>query len=207
MLEKIYMNTGLEDIDSLIKYFANCLKEVISHINYNQYNNFETFISTLSQNVKLLENDVEELEFIINFCEQNLTQNNDKISDEEEQQRLDKIKEAAEDFGYLQYLILVEKYRNFCEKISESLNPEGKPKESENFEAIKSEIENIQMRIKELCDFISKKVKQVKSKGSILGGIKGPTPSENPLPNIDKEYSEKSDKIRVMIIQTFINFN
>jgi len=29
MLEKIYANTGLEDINALIKYFANCLKEVI----------------------------------------------------------------------------------------------------------------------------------------------------------------------------------
>lgn len=53
MLERIYENTGLEDIDSLIKYFANCLKE---------YNNFESFIHTLSQNVRALENDVEELE-------------------------------------------------------------------------------------------------------------------------------------------------
>ena len=56
MLERIYENTGLEDIDSLINYFANCLKE---------YNNFESFISTLSQNVRALENDVEELEVFI----------------------------------------------------------------------------------------------------------------------------------------------
>ncbi len=108
----------------------------------------------------------------------------------------------------MQYLILVEKYRTFCEKISESLSADGKAKDAgkaitynkENFESVKGEIENIQMKIKELCDFISKKAKQIKSKGSMIGIKSGPsTTMDNTgnLPNIDKEYLEKSDKIRV----------
>ena len=108
--------------------------------------------------------------------------------------KLDKIKEAAEDFGYLQYLILVEKYRNFCEKICESINPD-KGKEVENFESVKTEIENIQMKIKDLCDHISKRAKQVIKTKSSVYGLRNPNENSN-LPNIDKEFTEKSDKIR-----------
>lgn len=53
MLNKLYSQTNLENIDSLVNYFANCLKE---------YKNFEEFIETLSKKIEGLEVDVRELE-------------------------------------------------------------------------------------------------------------------------------------------------
>lgn len=63
MLSKIELETGLNNLDSIIKYFAKSILE---------YNSFSNFYSSLSKNVYKLEDEVESLEYIINLCEKNL---------------------------------------------------------------------------------------------------------------------------------------
>jgi hypothetical protein len=112
ILERIYKETNVEDIESLVEYFANSLRE-------NQ--NFEDFIATLSKKVKALEQDVDELEYIINFCEQNLEVKSDKEIDEEENMKIAKLKHYAEVFIYFQNYVIVEKYKAFCDKLIKKL--------------------------------------------------------------------------------------
>lgn len=65
-----------------------------------------------------LEKEVEDLEHLINFFEHNLDNNyNDNTINQSDQDKLDILHKNAQDFITMQYEILVERYKNYCEKI------------------------------------------------------------------------------------------
>lgn len=108
ILENIYSLTNLSDINALVNYFTNCQKE---------NKNFEDFTYALTSKVTELEKEVEELEYIINFCEQNLEIKTEVNFDEDDNKQLELIKTNAENFIHLQYNLIVDYYKNFTEKI------------------------------------------------------------------------------------------
>lgn len=72
--------TKYETLDNLINYFIKSITD---------YNNFLKFLETLMFSVNKLEKEVDELDFIINFCEQNLeliNTNNTRILKESEEE-------------------------------------------------------------------------------------------------------------------------
>jgi len=148
ILEKIYKETNVEDIESLVEYFANSLRE-------NQ--NFEDFINSLSKKVKVLEEDVDELEYIINFCEQNLEVKSDKEIDEEENLKVAKLKHYAEIFIYFQNFVIVEKYKSFCDKLIKKLVGDTPPELEDNIEIIKRELGKLQDSVRKIFEVTGKK--------------------------------------------------
>lgn len=67
---------------------------------------------------------MEELDYIINFCEQNLQIKSDVGVDDEEGRELEKLKLIAENFAHMQYYLIIEKYKTYCDKITQLLNGE-----------------------------------------------------------------------------------
>lgn len=62
-MNKIIIETKYESLDNIIKFFNKSITD---------YNNFNRFLSSLVYNVSKLEKEVEELDFVINLCEENL---------------------------------------------------------------------------------------------------------------------------------------
>jgi hypothetical protein len=66
---------------------------------------------------------VEDLEHLINFFEHNLDKNYvDNTINESDQNKLDILNKNAQDFIMLQYEIIVERYKIYCEKIRNCFN-------------------------------------------------------------------------------------
>lgn len=73
--------------------------------------------------VNELEKEVEELEHIINFFENNLDINEEeKLLNEEDLEKLEIVKKNIETLLNMQYIILVEKYKSYCEQIKTVFN-------------------------------------------------------------------------------------
>lgn len=73
--------------------------------------------------VNELEKEVEELENIINFFESKLDINEEeKLMNEEDLEKLAIVKKNVELLLTMQYNVLVEKYKNYCETIKNVFN-------------------------------------------------------------------------------------
>jgi len=73
--------------------------------------------------VNELEKEVEELENIINFFESKLDINEEeKLMNEEDLEKLAIVKKNVESLLTMQYNVLVEKYKNYCETIKNVFN-------------------------------------------------------------------------------------
>lgn len=72
----------------------------------------------MQEKVNCLEKEVEELEHLINFFEHNLENTNqEQLINETDLDKIEYIKKQAEDFINVQYEVLVDKYKNYCDKI------------------------------------------------------------------------------------------
>ncbi len=73
--------------------------------------------------VNELEKEVEELENIINFFESKLEINEeDKLINEEDLEKINLVKNNVEQLLAMQYSVLVEKYKNYCDTIKAVFN-------------------------------------------------------------------------------------
>jgi len=124
-LQKFYEETNINDIESLVDYFLKCSKE---------FKNFCEFINKLNKDMESLEKEVDELEYIINFCQKNLEIKTDNLPDDEYKNEIELYKKSAEVLIHMQYFALNEVYRNFCNKFTEALekNFEQENKDSNN---------------------------------------------------------------------------
>jgi len=121
------------------------------------------------------------------------------VIDEEQSKIFNNLKENAENFLHFQYFIIVDKYRSFCEKMMNTLTEDSGQKvdstgiilthiiKIDYLTVIKDELEKIQFKIKELIDLA------VKSSGSNTKLSKGYEATY-----LDKEFTDKSDKIKVI---------
>lgn len=128
ILNQMLEETNLTNIDSLIDYFIKCTKE---------FKNFEDFIGDINLKVSELEKEVQELEYIINFCERNLQvredtiENVDKNLDEQEIEEMKELRKAGETFIHLQYHTIMSVYKKYCEEIYNLINKIEHTKEEE----------------------------------------------------------------------------
>ncbi len=77
----------------------------------------------MQNNVDCLEKEVEELDYLINFFEHNLENiYQEQLINETDLDKLNDIKKQAEDFINIQYEVLVDKYKNYCDKIRTCFN-------------------------------------------------------------------------------------
>ena len=116
-LEKIliefYEETNLHDIESLVDFFIKCSGE---------FKNFEDFTTKLYKNLENLEREVEEFEYIINFCQKNLEIKTEDLPHEEYKNQLELYRKSAEAVIHMQYFAINELYKKFCNDLSESLD-------------------------------------------------------------------------------------
>jgi DNA repair exonuclease SbcCD ATPase subunit len=133
ILNQMLEATNLTNIDALIDYFIKCTKE---------FKNFEDFIGDIHVKVSELEKEVQELEYIINFCERNLQVREDTIGnvdknlDEQEIQVMNDLKKAGENFIHLQYHTIMSVYKKYCEEVYNLIKKieQSKHEESNYFE-------------------------------------------------------------------------
>lgn len=77
----------------------------------------------MNKDVQDLEKEVEDLEHLINFFEHNLEKNYiDQTINESDQDKLDTLNKNANDFIMMQYEIIVERYKVYCDKIRSCFN-------------------------------------------------------------------------------------
>lgn len=109
MLKDMFEETKTENIQSFVEYFIKSCEE---------YKAFQDSIATLSKTVVELEKEVDELEYIINFCEQNLHVVNDKQLDDEELKEIDRLKQSSEKFIAVQYVAIAHLFKEFKSQLT-----------------------------------------------------------------------------------------
>ena len=112
MLNEMFNETKTENIQQFIDYFIKSCEE---------YKTFQDTIKTLSSQVIKLEKEVDELEYIINFCEENLEVVNKNNLDEEEIKEIEDLKLCSEQFINVQYQSINEAYKEFTLKLSDMM--------------------------------------------------------------------------------------
>lgn len=197
MLSKIYEQTHFNNITSLVEYFIKCTKE---------FKNFEDFISNVTIKVQDLEKEVDELEFIINFCEQNLEVKTDNPIDEEEDQIYEEIKKAGEQFFFLEYFVILEQYKKYSEEVMNNiclLRPDWKELENEksNFvEFIKKNIEKVQICLTELHSAMKSRNKSRKFEQNNINEGDGDIVD---FAEVDNKFGQKTEKIKESVKKEF----
>ena len=125
MLNEMFNETKTENIQQFIDYFIKSCEE---------YKTFQDTIKTLTSHVNKLEKEVDELEYILNFCEENLYVFNQNNLDENEMKELEDLKLCSEEFINVQYQAINEAYKEFHNKLRESmLKNEPELENNENF--------------------------------------------------------------------------
>ena len=112
MLNEMFNETKTENIQQFIDYFIKSCEE---------YKTFQDTIKTLTTQVNKLEGEVDELEYILNFCEENLYVYNQNNLDEEEMKEIKDLKLCSEQFINVQYQAINEAYKEFQTNLSESM--------------------------------------------------------------------------------------
>ena len=110
MLKDMFNETKTENIQSFIDYFIKSCEE---------YKAFKDSIDTITKTVMTLEKEVDELEYIINFCEQNLEVVNDRNLDEDEIKEIEDLKMCSEQFITIQYQAINEAYQDFKTQLTD----------------------------------------------------------------------------------------
>ena len=109
---KMFNETKTENIQSFVDYFIKSCDE---------YKAFQESITNLNQNIKVLEKEVDELEYIINFCEQNLEVVNDKNFDDKEIEEINTLKKCTDMFVDVQYEAINKSYQKFSDELSKMI--------------------------------------------------------------------------------------
>ena len=128
MLKDMFNETKTENIQSFVDYFIKSCEE---------YKAFKDSIDTITKTVIVLEKEVDELEYIINFCEQNLEVVNEHNLDDEEIKEIESLKLCSEQFIEVQFNAVNDAYKKFKDELTELLI-KFKPEYKEN-EQIKKE--------------------------------------------------------------------
>ena len=124
ILKEMFNETRTENIQSFVDYFIKSCEE---------YKTFQDSLNTLAKKVFTVEQEVDELEYIINFCQQNLNVVNDNTLDIEEQNEINILKKCAEDFIEIQYNTINDAYKVFYNDLVQILN-KYKPEDQESEE-------------------------------------------------------------------------
>ena len=109
---KMFNETKTENIQSFVDYFIKSCDE---------YKAFQESIHNLNQNVQVLEKEVDELEYIINFCEQNLEVVNDKNFDDKEIEEINTLKKCTDMFVDVQYEAISKSYQKFSDELAKMI--------------------------------------------------------------------------------------
>lgn len=128
MLKDMFNETKTENIQSFVDYFIKSCEE---------YKAFKDSIDTITKTVIVLEKEVDELEYIINFCEQNLEVVNEHNLDDEEIKEIENLKLCSEQFIEVQFNAVNDAYKKFKDELTELLI-KFKPEYKEN-EQLKKE--------------------------------------------------------------------
>jgi hypothetical protein len=143
-----------------------------------------------------LESEVTDLEFVINFCEENLKTKKVSDLDDEEIAEVENLKRVADSFIHLQYYAIVDRYKEYVEKMkivieeyykenNENINME------DDFQTImriamdklQEVIRGISVTLKNNNSTVTRKDKNINNKNF----------------DLDKEYTEKIDKLKVIL--------
>ena len=122
MLKDMFNETKTENIQSFVDYFIKSCEE---------YKAFKDSIDTITKTVIVLEKEVDELEYIINFCEQNLEVVNEHNLDDEEIKEIESLKLCSEQFIEVQFNAVNDAYKKFKDELTELLI-KFKPEYKEN---------------------------------------------------------------------------
>ena len=104
LLNDIFEETRTENSRQLIEYLAKSCEENIK---------FKNTVQTLKEKVSKLDIEVSELEYIISFCENNLTVKKMSKLGENELNEIKKINKARDLYIKLQYKVIKDLYRNY----------------------------------------------------------------------------------------------
>ena len=110
LLNDIFEETRTENSKQLIDFLAKSCEE---------NSNFKNTVITLQEKVDKLEEEVSELEYIINFCEQHLLVKKANKLGENEIREIKKINNARDLFINLQYKVINDSYRNYINKFTD----------------------------------------------------------------------------------------
>ena len=122
MLKDMFNETKTANIQSFVDYFIKSCEE---------YKAFKDSIDTITKTVIVLEKEVDELEYIINFCEQNLEVVNEHNLDDEEIKEIESLKLCSEQFIEVQFNAVNDAYKKFKDELTELLI-KFKPEYKEN---------------------------------------------------------------------------
>ena len=122
LLKDMFNETKTENIQSFVDYFIKSCEE---------YKAFKDSIDTITKTVIVLEKEVDELEYIINFCEQNLEVVNEHNLDDEEIKEIESLKLCSEQFIEVQFNAVNDAYKKFKDELTELLI-KFKPEYKEN---------------------------------------------------------------------------
>ena len=197
MLNDMLEETKTENIQQFINYFIKSCEE---------YKTFQENIEKIKKKVNILENDVEELEFIINFCEENLGVIHKNNFDEEEFNELEKLKNVSDNFIYIQYQILNKSFKNFKEKMINIIDKTYEFNLNEfNFDEIyKNYLEKLKQQFKIIYNYIlrKKKDKDKENYESLYLNLKSKTNNIFDFNKWDNKW-DKADKITENVIHDF----
>ncbi len=201
MINKYYSFTTYPDISSIIDYLVK---------NINEFNYLEDFICNIKTKVIELEKEVEELNFIINFCEQNLEVRTELNLDDSERQFIDDIKKAGEAFLHIQYYVIYEFYKKNSDELIELMGeyrPEWEDLKNEKdfIEFSKKNVQRVQELLIDIENSIKSKLFQNSKSISSNPGT-NPNNKEKEVPDflsLEKGYTQKCERIKETVKKEF----
>ena len=113
LLNDIFEETRTENSRQLIDYLAKSCEENIK---------FKNTVQTLKEKVTKLEIEVSELEYIINFCENNISMKKLNKLGENDLKEIQKINKARDLYIKLQYKVIKDLYNNYLNKFLDIIN-------------------------------------------------------------------------------------
>ena len=113
LLNDIFEETRTDNSKQLIEFLAKSCEE---------HSNFKNTVETLQEKVKKLEVEVSELEYIISFCEQNISVKKATKLGEKEYKEIQKINNARDLFIKLQYNVINDLYQNYLNLFFQLIN-------------------------------------------------------------------------------------
>ena len=115
LLNNIFEETRTENSKQLIDFLAKSCQE---------NSKFKNTVETLHEKVNKLEKEVSELEYIISFCEQNISVKKSTKLGENDFKEIQKINNARDLFIKLQYKVINDLYKNYLNQFFELIGQE-----------------------------------------------------------------------------------
>ncbi len=199
--------TNLTNVEALVDYFIKCTKE---------FNNFENFIEVLKEKVATLEKEVDELDFVINFCERNSENTGKVIFSENEAEHVSKLKKAISNFIHLQYNVIHQIHDKYCKELHNYMlsitNKENEDKTLDFISFMKEYLDEIQDRLREAVASYKDRekggsfsVKHSTKNADRLSLVNNAAPmiGELDFNEVDSKFGQKLDKIKDSVRKDF----